>query len=84
MFSLSRVIADIPVYKEIDMVAIPYVQTLLSECIRNYFADLDVTHQGAGEADKPFQERFKNGFRLLSPEEAIEESVSKSRARRKA
>jgi hypothetical protein len=34
MFSLSRVIADIPVYKEIDMAAIPYVQVLLSECIK--------------------------------------------------
>jgi hypothetical protein len=75
--SLARMLADIPVYKEIDMAAIPYVQVLLTSFMRDYFEDFTLTRQGMEEEkEQPLHYDF-GSFRLMDEQQCRDNGISK-------
>ena len=63
--SLTKMLADVPLYDLIDTAAIPFVISLLTECIEHYFASLNVTKQGNEAEDEAKYElkAFCNTFK---------------------
>jgi len=77
--SLAKMLADVPVYNRIDTVAIPYVLSLLTDCIMNYFADIDVTSQG-NEKEQEEEEQEEDKYLVYN---ALEYCQRKNNFRKK-